>query len=66
MKWFGQILCTEYKEEIEDGKVLRFCRNAIFQARIYKCNRQYIYKFLKLVRSKRLENRHSSLSAAAG
>ena len=41
------MLSTEFKEEIEDGKVLLFCRNGIFQARFYKGNRQYIYKTLK-------------------
>ncbi len=38
---------TEFKEELEDGKVLVFCRNGIFQARFYKGGRQYIYKSLK-------------------
>jgi transcription termination factor NusB len=41
------MLSTEFKEELEDGKVLIFCRNGIFQARLYKGNRQYIYKSLK-------------------
>jgi integrase len=41
------MLSTEFKEEIEDGKVLIFCRNGIFQARFYKGDRQYVYKSLK-------------------
>jgi integrase len=42
-----QMLGDEFKEELEDGKVLLFSRNGIFQARFYKGNRQYIYKSLK-------------------
>jgi integrase len=42
-----QLLGTDFKEELEDGKVLLFSRNGIFQARFYKGNRQYIYKSLK-------------------
>ena len=42
-----QKLSTEYKEELEDGKVLLFARNGIFQARFYKGERSYIYKSLK-------------------
>lgn len=38
---------TEFREEIEDGKVVIFSRNGIFQARIYKGGRQYIFKSLK-------------------
>lgn len=38
---------SDYQEELEDGKVLLFSRNGIFQARIYKGNRSYIYKSLK-------------------
>ena len=41
------MLSTEFKEELEDGKVLIFCRNGIYQARFYKGDRQYIYKSLK-------------------
>ena len=41
------MLSTEFKEELEEGKVLIFCRNGIFQARFYKGDRQYIYKSLK-------------------
>jgi len=43
MQKFG----SEYKEELEDGKVLLFERNGIFQARLYKGDRSYIYKSLK-------------------
>ena len=42
-----QKLGDEYKEELEDGKVLLFTRNGIFQARLYKGDRAYIYKSLK-------------------
>jgi integrase len=42
-----QMLGDEFKEELEDGKVLLFSRNGIYQARFYKGNRQYIYKSLK-------------------
>lgn len=38
---------TDVKEELEDGKVLLFSRNGIFQARFYKGDRQYIFKSLK-------------------
>jgi len=41
------MLSTEFKEELEDGKVLIFCRNGIYQARFYKGDRKYIYKTLK-------------------
>jgi integrase len=41
------MLDTEFKEELQDGKVVLFCRNGIFQARFYKGDRQYIYKSLK-------------------
>lgn len=37
----------DYKEELEDGKVLLYTRNGIFQARVYKGNRQYINRSLK-------------------
>lgn len=33
---------VEHKEKLEDGKVLLYTRNGIFQARVYKGNRQYI------------------------
>jgi integrase len=42
-----QKLGAEHKEELEDGKVLLFSRNGIFQARFYKGERSYIYKSLK-------------------
>ncbi len=42
-----QKLGVEHKEELEDGKVLLFSRNGIFQARFYKGDRSYIYKSLK-------------------
>ena len=38
---------TEFREELEDGKVVIFSRNGIFQARFYKGDRQYIFKSLK-------------------
>ncbi len=36
-----------YEEKLEGGKVLLFQRNGIFQARVYKGERRYIYKSLK-------------------
>lgn len=36
-----------YEEKLLDGKVLLFTRNGIFQVRLYKGKRQYIYKSLK-------------------
>jgi integrase len=42
-----QKLGAEHKEELEDGNVLLFTRNGIFQARFYKGDRSYIYKSLK-------------------
>jgi len=36
-----------YEEDLEDGKVRVFTRNGIFQARLYKGDRQYIYRSLK-------------------
>ena len=47
MEVVKQKLGTDYKEELEDGKVLLFTRNGIFQARFYKGDRSYIYKSLK-------------------
>jgi integrase len=47
-----QKLGAEHKEELEEGKVLLFSRNGIFQARFYKGDRSYIYKSLK---TKKLE-----------
>jgi integrase len=43
MQMFG----TEHKEELEDGKLLLFTRDGIFQARVYKGDRKYIYRSLK-------------------
>ena len=42
-----QKLGAEHKEELEDGNLLLFTRNGIFQARFYKGDRSYIYKSLK-------------------
>ena len=36
-----------FEEKLMEGKVLLFLRNGIFQVRLYKGNRQYIYKSLK-------------------
>ena len=41
------MLDDDYKEELEDGKVLLFIRNGIYQARVYKGERQYIFRSLK-------------------
>ena len=41
------MLETEVVEELEDGKILLFLRRGIYQARIYKGNKKYIYKTLK-------------------
>ena len=41
------MLGDDYKEQLEEGKVLLFLRNAIFQARIYRGDRRYIYRSLK-------------------
>lgn len=37
----------EYTERLLDGKVLLTSRNGVFQVRLYKGNRKYIYKSLK-------------------
>ena len=42
-----QSLGTEHKEELEDGNVLLFQRNGIYQARVYRGDRKYIYRSLK-------------------
>lgn len=42
-----QKLGAEHKEELAGGKVLLFSRNGIFQARLYKGDRAYVYKSLK-------------------
>lgn len=41
------MLGNEYSELLEDGNVLLFSRNGIYQARIYKGDRRYIYRSLK-------------------
>lgn len=41
------MLDSAYREELEDGKVVLFIREGIFQARVYKGNRQYIFRSLK-------------------
>ncbi len=38
---------SEHKELLEDGKVLLQTRNGIFQARVYRGDRRYVYKSLK-------------------
>lgn len=42
-----QQLGKEHKEELIDGNVLLFERNGIYQARVYKGDRKYIYRSLK-------------------
>jgi integrase len=42
-----QMLSSNYKEELEGGKVLIYLRNGIFQARIYIGDRRYLSKSLK-------------------
>ena len=37
----------EFEEKLLDGKVLLFSRSGIFQVRLYKGEREYIYKSLK-------------------
>ena len=37
----------EFEEKLLDGRALLFSRNGIFQVRLYKGKRQYIYKSLK-------------------
>jgi integrase len=41
------MLDSDYQELMEDGNVLLFVRNGIFQARIYKGDRSYLYRSLK-------------------
>lgn len=45
---------VEQLEELEDGKLLLFQRNEIFQARIYIGNRKYIYKSLKTILQRKI------------
>lgn len=42
-----QKLGKEHSEALEDGNVLLFCRNGIYQARVYKGDRKYLYRSLK-------------------
>ena len=42
-----QELGKEHSEALEDGNVLLFSRNGIFQARVYKGDRKYLYRSLK-------------------
>lgn len=42
-----QKLDTNYSELLEDGKLLLYSRNGVFQARVYKGKRQYIHRSLK-------------------
>ena len=42
-----QMLGSEHKELLEDGKVLLYTRNGIFYARVYKGDRSYIHRTLK-------------------
>jgi site-specific recombinase XerD len=42
-----QKLGKEHSEALEDGNVLLFSRNGIYQARIYKGDRKYLYRTLK-------------------
>lgn len=39
-----QMLGSDYKEELAGGKVRLFLRNGIFYARIYKGERNYVYR----------------------
>jgi len=41
------MLGVEHKETLEDGKLLLFERNGIFQARVYTGDRRYLYRSLK-------------------
>ena len=38
---------TEFQEKLLDGQVLLFVRNGIYQVRLYKGKRHYIFKLLK-------------------
>ncbi|MFB0937265.1 MAG: hypothetical protein QMB52_15930, partial [Propionivibrio sp.] len=42
-----QTIGNDYKEQLEDGKLLLFLRNAIFQARIYVGDGKYVHRSLK-------------------
>lgn len=41
------MLGSDHREELEDGRVLLYIRNGIFQARIYVGDRGYLYRSLK-------------------
>ncbi len=41
------MLGSDYKELLEDGKLLLYVRNAVFYARVYVGDRKYIHKSLK-------------------
>ena len=51
LRWiYGQVsgsTGTEFKEKHLDGQVLLFSRNGIYQVRLYKGQRNYIFKSLK-------------------
>ncbi len=42
-----QTIGNDYKEQLEDGKLLLFLRNAVFQARIYVGDGKYLHRSLK-------------------
>jgi len=44
------LLGEEHRELLEDGKVLLYTRNGIFQARVYRGDRRYISRTLKTVK----------------
>ena len=41
------MLSSDFKEDIEDGKAQLFVRNGIFQVRVYRGDRRYLYRTLK-------------------
>lgn len=41
------MLGNDYREELEDGKLLLYLRNGIFQARVYVGERKYLHRSLK-------------------
>ena len=41
------MLSSDYEELLEGGKVLLFVRNGILQARVYKGDREYLYRSLR-------------------
>ena len=54
-----QTIGNDYKEQLEDGKLLLFLRNAIFQARIYVGDGKYLHRSLKT--SSKVEARKKAL-----